>query len=88
MEVPSEILQRYLERRKQDLKVCLLALDRKNFPELEKIGHQLKGNASTFGHPELSLIGNKLEKSSKKREISLIEESIKELSRWLSLHVN
>lgn len=88
MKVPSEIIARYLKRRKQDLEICLIALERKNFPELEKIGHQLKGSASTFGHPELSIIGNKLEKSSKRKEIQLIKESIRELSSWLSCHIN
>lgn len=84
MEVPSEIKTKYLERRKHDLEVCLSSLINRQFDEIEKIGHQLKGNGATFGHPEISQIGKKLEDAAKFNKINEIEIALKELSMWVS----
>ncbi|HXH76641.1 MAG TPA: hypothetical protein VNJ08_16840 [Bacteriovoracaceae bacterium] len=84
MEVPDEIQGRYLERRKNDLEGCWVALENKNYVLLEKIGHQLKGNGSTFGFPQLSTIGNELEVGSKLADHLLIEKALQNFATWLA----
>ena len=88
MEVPFEIQGRYIERRKHDLRVCMMALEQKKFSELETTGHQLKGNGSTFGFPELSSIGKKLEVGAQTQDLHLLKETMKEFSNWLSGQLN
>lgn len=88
MEVPGEILTRYLERRKKDLETCLSCLERENFQELEKVGHQLKGNGVTFGHAELSEIGSHLEEAAHERNLSDLESALKDFSLWINKHIN
>jgi HPt (histidine-containing phosphotransfer) domain-containing protein len=88
MEVPPEILSRYMERRKRDLEVCLVSLEFENFNELEKVGHQLKGNGVTFGHNDLSLIGNKLEEAAARKNIAELEVALKDFSHWVNGHIN
>lgn len=88
MEVPVEIYQKYFERRKHDLDECLNSLAEKNFAELEKIGHQMKGSAATFGHPELSELGKKLEQAAFYRDLGQLDEVIKDFSSWLKIHVS
>ena len=88
MEVPAEIHQRYVERRKRDLEACFQSLRGNNFGELEKIGHQLKGNGTTFGHPKLSVIGRKLEAGAYQRDRQEIEEALKDLAHWLGKQLN
>ncbi len=84
MEVPSDIMARYIERRKQDLEICLASFHRKQYEEIEKVGHQLKGNGTTFGHPELSNIGKKLEEAAQVQDIASLEITLKEFSNWVN----
>ncbi len=84
MEVPSEIMNRYLDRRKRDLEECLSSLARQNYQDIEKVGHQLKGNGSTFGHPELSEIGKKLEIAAHAHDLEGLEKALNEFSGWVS----
>lgn len=87
MEVPREIMQKYIERRKLDLEACLASLSQQRFDEIERVGHQLKGNGATFGHPELSLIGKKLEEAAQLQNVESIEAALKDFSDWVhTLH--
>lgn len=88
MEVPGEIQVRYLERRRKDLETCLMCLEKENFRELEKVGHQLKGNGVTFGHAELSHIGSDLEVAAHQKNVADLEKALKEFSHWVSQHLN
>ncbi|MBA2403864.1 MAG: Hpt domain-containing protein [Bdellovibrionales bacterium] len=84
MEVPNDIMGRYIERRKRDLEACISSLHNQKFDEIEKVGHQLKGNGTTFGHPELSLIGKKMELAAQGHDIETLETSLEEFSKWVS----
>ena len=87
MEVPNDIMTKYIQRRKQDLEVCLASFERHQYEEIEKVGHQLKGNGTTFGHPELSTIGKKLEEAAKVQDLETLESTLKEFSNWVhNLH--
>lgn len=88
MEVPSDILSRYMERRKKDLEVCLINLEKENYPELEKVGHQLKGNGLTFGHADLSSIGSHLEVAAAAKNMTELEKALKDFSFWVHQHIN
>jgi HPt (histidine-containing phosphotransfer) domain-containing protein len=84
MDVPNDMMARYLERRKRDLEACLESFRNRNFNDLEKVGHQLKGNGLTFGHPELSFIGKKLENAAAVGDAFLIEAALTEFSHWVN----
>jgi HPt (histidine-containing phosphotransfer) domain-containing protein len=88
MEVPQEMLGRYVERRKKDLELCLINLERQNFKELERVGHQLKGNGVTFGFTELSEIGEHLECGALKKNRDQMERALEDLSIWLARNSN
>lgn len=83
MELSNEIIQRYLERRKRDLDDCLSFLARRDFHEIEKIGHQLKGNGATFGYPELSVIGRNLEQAAQAHDLTKMKAMIGSLFQWV-----
>ena len=86
MEVPREMKLRYLDHRKNDLEKSVIYVDQKNFQALENIGHQLKGNGLTFGHPELSRIGRELEESARFKNLSLVLEVLEKFSLWVCQH--
>jgi HPt (histidine-containing phosphotransfer) domain-containing protein len=88
MELPEELHHRYLERRKKDFKTCLDSFQDENYPELERVGHQLKGNGITFGHEELTEIGAELEKAAAAANTDELEVAIKKFSAWLKDNLN
>lgn len=88
MEVPQDFLVRYVERRKRDLELCKHSLASHNFVELERVGHQLKGNGVTFGFTELSSIGKKMEGAAISKDIDEMENALKDFSSWIHLHLN
>ena len=88
MEVPADIHARYIERRKKDLEQCLHGLRKKDFNELERVGHQLKGNGETFGYAELSVIGRQLECAAHQRDMQELELALKEFAQWVGAHPN
>jgi HPt (histidine-containing phosphotransfer) domain-containing protein len=86
MDVPQDMMTRYLERRIRELEDCQRFLADKQFTKLEKVGHQLRGNGVTFGFPELSSIGIKLEQSSQDKDLPSTHEALQEFSRWVEEH--
>ena len=84
MEVPNEIMNRYIERRKRDLEACLTLIESHQYQEIEKIAHQLKGNGFTFGYPELSDIGKKLEQAAQEHDLKILQDSLREFSLWVN----
>ncbi len=66
-EIPVELIQKYVERRWVDLKNCRDALATDDFLFLMKFAHQMKGNAGTYGFPELGVIAEKIEFFSKEK---------------------
>jgi HPt (histidine-containing phosphotransfer) domain-containing protein len=76
-------MRRYLQRRVAELTLCLEYLECGNFSELEKVGHQLKGKGSTFGHPEISRIGEELERSSARRDSLGVQAALRALTSWV-----
>lgn len=88
MEVPEEIMFRYMERRRRDLEICWESLSSGNFPVIERVGHQLKGNGSTFGFDDLASIGNKLEIAASSRDSAALGEVLKDFSHWVNNHIN
>ena len=88
MEVPKELLSRYLERRKKDIENCSQWVKDGSFHDLERTGHQLKGKGETFGFGELSKLGSILEDAAKKRDISKLNIALNDFGDWLKKRVS
>jgi HPt (histidine-containing phosphotransfer) domain-containing protein len=81
--IPNDLKKKYLERRKIDLSDCQSFYKSKDFGSIEKIGHKMKGNGGTFGYPEISTIGGKIEAACMKKDEKLIQEALSELASWV-----
>lgn len=88
MEVPEAMQARYVERRKKDLEDCQTSFKLQNFSVLEKVGHQLKGNGTTFGFADISTIGKRMELAAANADIPEVEKALKEFSNWVNRHLN
>lgn len=84
MDVPIEMKTLYFQRRLKDHSDCLAALENKDIKNLERIGHQMKGNAVCFGFDELGDIGEQLENASIKKDWDEIAQSVEKFGNYLS----
>jgi HPt (histidine-containing phosphotransfer) domain-containing protein len=84
MEVPLEIMKNYIQRRRQDLHACHTYFEQQKFSEIEKIAHKLKGSGKSFGHPEISEIGKRLEWAAKKTDIQSIKKILDQFFEWVT----
>ncbi|WP_409478936.1 Hpt domain-containing protein [Pseudobdellovibrio sp. HCB154] len=78
MQVPVEARQKYLERRKQDVVASKEALSKQDYSFLERLGHQVKGNAITFGFDELTNIAVAIEQAAKAKNITQLQTLIEQ----------
>ncbi len=88
MFVPEEMLNRYFDRRKRDLEECVKHLREGKLNFIEKVGHQLKGNAVTFGYPELSEIGKELEVAAQEGSLEELNVVIEKFRDWVEVHLS
>ena len=64
LEIPSEVrslLPSFFSARQADYSRMVCALVNREFDEIDRLGHRLKGSGGSFGFPELSTIGGLLE---------------------------
>lgn len=82
--IPQEVRQRYLERRKKDLLTLKSALQSKCYDDFKRIGHQLKGNAASFGYLDLEKLAIQLENVSLNGTDSLLAaQLVHQFEDWL-----
>lgn len=79
-DVTEEMKFLYLKRRTAELLECQLALKSRNFSYLEKVGHQVKGNAVSFGFEKFLPIAVALEGAAQSKDTRRLESILEKLS--------
>lgn len=82
-EITTEFKSRYLERRKNDFLKLKDQSNGSNFDLALTIGHQIKGNADTFGFFDLKEIGMKLEEAGKSKDHHHLFHAISLFEDWI-----
>jgi HPt (histidine-containing phosphotransfer) domain-containing protein len=72
MKVSEELKRQYIERRIKEISLLFTSLDQGDFASAARLGHQVKGNASTFDIPQISSIGFDIEKAALNQDKDLI----------------
>ncbi|MBC7743012.1 MAG: Hpt domain-containing protein [Bdellovibrionaceae bacterium] len=84
IDIPLDARLKYVERRKQDLADCRTAISKLDFKCLERVGHQIKGNATTFGFDELSTIAIEMENQALKKDVEKLKTTLKKFETYLA----
>ena len=74
----EKLLTDYLHRRELEISACESALASDDFNFLKRTGHNLKGNGSMYGFPQISEIGKTLEDASSIMDRKTLKEAIHE----------
>jgi HPt (histidine-containing phosphotransfer) domain-containing protein len=83
MDLPKEIIETYLQRRASDVDSLQRSLSENSAKEFNRIGHQLAGNASSFGFDELVPIASQMEDLTPERLSAEGSELIHQFKLWL-----
>jgi HPt (histidine-containing phosphotransfer) domain-containing protein len=84
MIIPEEARVKYIERRKKDVESLKSALAAHTFDEFKRIGHQLKGNAASFGYQDLEKVAIQMEAAGEKQDVQEASRQLQLFERWLS----
>jgi HPt (histidine-containing phosphotransfer) domain-containing protein len=85
IDIPDEMKAKYIERRKQDYLTCVDALEKNDFETFLRIGHQLKGNAASFGYDVLGVIAVELEKAAMIQDLVQIKNQLEKFKEFLKI---
>ncbi len=83
IDIPLDARLKYVERRKQDLVDCRTAVSKLDFKILERVGHQIKGNAATFGFDELAKIAIEMENLALKKDVDQLKSNLNRFETYL-----
>lgn len=86
--IPEEARQKYIERRKKDVESLRTALAMQTYDEFKRIGHQLKGNAASFGYMELEKVAIQLEAAGESQDAHEASRQLNLFEQWLSRAAN
>ena len=81
-EIPPEAKALYVQRRGKDLEKLKISFSNHSTGEFKRIGHDLKGNAVTFGFPDLENLGKSLETIASSQDWKLAQTLIELLETW------
>ena len=84
MELPLKMYQNYIQHRIDDLNELTKALTHSDFAPFRKIGHQLKGNATSFGFGELLPLANRMHDLNAQNILQQGPSIVEELKTWIS----
>lgn len=83
MKIPEPLRKKYKERRARDAEDLAVSLDSGQFEVLARVGHQLKGNAATYGYESLAELGRKMEHAAEVHSVKEGQECLYSLKAWL-----
>lgn len=80
----ESLIQPFLEDRIHDVQRLSAALELQDLPTIQRIGHSMKGNGSSYGFDEISRLGDQIETQAKATELEALQESTQALALYLS----
>jgi len=84
-----KLIPGYIKRRLEDVEILRALLKKREYKEIERCGHRMKGSGSGYGFNEISLVGAFIEKAGRAESIRRIEEGISKLQSYLeNLQIN
>lgn len=82
-QISHDMRKRYLDRRSKDVEVCSLRLLKLDWAYFESLGHQLKGNAASYGFVELGSIAMEIERAALNKDFSQLKICVKAFQNWV-----
>jgi HPt (histidine-containing phosphotransfer) domain-containing protein len=79
----ADLIPGFLKNREKDIEQMESYLEAKNFEEIERLGHSMKGSGAGYGFDGVSEIGKAIEVAGKEKNIEGIKKGIEDLRSYL-----
>lgn len=83
--IPQEIRDKYLSRREKDIETLRVSQSSKSLEDFKRIGHQLKGNAASFGYSDLEKIAIAMESAAMAGDLFEAGKQLDLFEKWYAL---
>ncbi|HEY5242342.1 MAG TPA: response regulator [Polyangiaceae bacterium] len=80
----TALLPKFFANRERDVATLRGALAIEDFETIARLGHNMRGNGVSYGFPEVSAIGKRLERAGLRREARGIADQITKLEAWVA----
>ncbi|MFQ5602795.1 MAG: Hpt domain-containing protein [bacterium] len=74
----------FLENRQNDIVEINRLVEASDFPEIQRLGHSMKGSGGGYGFDEITQIGHELEEAAQRGDKETVIELTNRLSKYLS----
>jgi HPt (histidine-containing phosphotransfer) domain-containing protein len=79
----TALLPRFIEHRRRDVAAIHAALERGDFATIGRLGHNMSGNGVSYGFPEISAIGGRIEAAALAGNEMVVREQLAALDACL-----
>ncbi len=79
----EKLVPDYLANRKQEAQLLFEWMKSSDFAQIRRVAHDLKGTGESFGFPNLTQMGARMEKSAMDADVPNLERQLQELSHYL-----
>ncbi len=79
----ADLIPGFLTNREKDIEQMESYLEAKNFEEIERLGHSMKGSGAGYGFDGISEIGKSIEVAGKEQNIENIKKGVEDLKNYL-----
>lgn len=80
----QDLIPQFMENRRLDLMELDNLLNQKNFDQIARLAHKIKGTAGGYGFAELSSFASELEASAKQKDESALKNIAKKMKDHFS----
>jgi signal transduction histidine kinase/CheY-like chemotaxis protein len=87
-QVPEAFAAEFLRQRSAEQHELTRMMAIGDFAAVERVGHQLKGSAATFGFPRIGLAGARIEKAAAARDLDGLRQECQTLGDMIELEIS
>jgi signal transduction histidine kinase/HPt (histidine-containing phosphotransfer) domain-containing protein len=80
----TKLFPKFLDHRERDAATIRAALEREDFDTIATLGHNMRGNGVSYGFPEVSAIGQRIETAAVARSARRVAEQLARLDECLA----
>ncbi len=74
------LLPNYIRRRESDVESIALLMGRKDFTEIGRLAHNMRGSGAAYGYPKITELGGQIEEAARIQDVDAITALAEELN--------
>lgn len=81
--IPAELIGKYIDNRQNEVGMLRELLAHGKYELIANKAHNIKGNAASFGFPELGVVAQQMEAAALDMHKDQVQQGISSIEKWL-----